>query len=242
MRWSTWGILLSVSLHAGAATAIALMPKDAGRKKTTVAVVNKKKDEKKKDEQKAKDEPPPPPPKPIEAPKRAAPKPKPAPENTPPPPQAAPKVAAAAPHPVLDALPNLGLSMAGGPGGVGIAVPAPQGDAPRADKTVENRGPAPKPKDECTEDPVKPKPTGGIPQGRVKAAAAAAGVEGKIRLELMIDENGNVTSARVLSGLGGAVDAAAIADARGAKFTPGTRCGKPAAARLVISMTLRNQE
>ncbi|MFT3769965.1 MAG: TonB family protein [Minicystis sp.] len=241
IRWSTWGFLLSAALHVGVAAGVAVMPKDAVVKRTTVAVVGKKKEQKKDD--KPKDEPPPPPPKPIEPPRRAAPKPK-APENTPPPPPPPAAKPAAAPAPALAALPNLGISMAGGPGVGGIAVPqgdpaaaaaAPQaGDAPRA---------APRPKDECTEDAVKPKLIGAISQGAIASAAqAAGGVEGKIRLELLIDETGNVTSVRVMAGLGGAIDEAAIAAAKRVKATPASKCGRPAAGRLVVAITVRNPD
>ncbi len=135
--------------------------------------------------------------------------------------------------------------MAGGPGGgVGIAVPPPQAAAPAdAPRTVEGTAPKPKPKDDCTEDAVKPKLVGAIPQDRIIAAAqAAGGVEGKIRLELLIDENGNITSARVTTGLGGAIDEAALSAAKRAKVTASTRCGRPVAGRLVVAITVRNPD
>ncbi len=244
IRWSTWGFMLSAALHVGVAAGVAVLPKGTTTKTTTMAVVDgkKKKKEERKEDDKLKDEPPPPPPKPIEAPKRQAPKPK-APENTPPPPPAAAPKAAAAPNPMLNALPNLGISMAGGPGAGGIAVPQ-NVDAPAAaPQAAEAPKAAPRPRDECTEEAVKPKLVGAISQSAIIAAAqSAGGVEGKIRLELLVDESGNITSVRVMAGLGGAVDEAAIAAAKRAKVTPGSKCGKPASGRLVVAITVRNPD
>jgi protein TonB len=241
IRWSSWGFMLSAALHVGVAAGVAVLPKGTTTKTTTMAVVESKKKKKKedrKDDEKLKDEPPPPPPKPIEAPKRPAPKPK-APENTPPPPPAAAPKAAAAPTPMLNALPNLGISMAGGPGVGGIAVPQ-NTDAPAAaPQTVDApKAAPPKPKDECTEDVVKPKITGYSQDGMKAAARAAGGIEGKIRVEVLVDESGNITSVRVLSGLGGGVDEAAVAAIKRAKATVATKCGKPVAGRTVMSFTL----
>ena len=136
--------------------------------------------------------------------------------------------------------------MAGGPGaGVGIAVPTGPGGAapPAAAKAADAPKAAARPKDECTEAPVKPKLLGGIAQEGIRAAAqAAGGVEGRIRLEILVDENGNVTSVRVMAGLGGAIDAAALAAAKRVKVTASTRCGKPVAGRLVIAITVRNPD
>jgi protein TonB len=242
-RWTILGVLLSLAVHLGVGIGIAAIPKDMVRKHSLVAIVDKKKKAKKDEDKPVKDEPPPPP-KPKEPP-RALPKPKPAPENTPPPPANTPPPSAAA-HAQLAALPNLGISMAGGPGGVGIAVPTgPTGPdlGTAAAREVEAPKTALKPKDDCTEDAVKPKlGAGGIPQEGIKAAAqAAGGIEGKIRLELLVDENGVVTSARVISGLGGGVDDAAISAGRRAKLTPSTKCGRPVAGRLVVSVRVDSE-
>jgi periplasmic protein TonB len=241
-RWTLVGVLLSVGVHAGLGAGIARIPKDVAPKHTLVSVFDKKKKEAKKNEEKPRDEPPPPPKK---EPPRAPLKPKAAPENTPPPPPASTPPPSAAAHPQLAALPNLGISMAGGPGGgVGIAVPLPQAAGPAdAARAVEGPAPKPRPKDDCPEDAVKPKLVGAIPQDRIIAAAqAAGGVEGRIRLELQVDEGGNITSARVISGLGGAIDEAAVSSARRAKVTASTKCGRPVAGRLVVAMTIRNPD
>jgi periplasmic protein TonB len=89
---------------------------------------------------------------------------------------------------------------------------------------------------------VKPKSVPISQGGIIAAAQAAGGIEGRIRLELQIDENGNVTSVRVMTGLGGAVDEAAVAAAKRAKVSPITRCGRPVAGRMVYAMTIRNPD
>jgi protein TonB len=244
-RWTLLGVLLSLAVHLGVGAGIAAIPRDMVRKHSLVAIVDKKKkkEEKKDDDKPLKDEPPPPP-KPKEPP-RPAPKPKPAPENVPPPPPANTPPPSAAAHPQLAALPDLGISMAGGPGGVGIAIPVgPTGPDPGpAVRDVAAPKTTAKPKDDCTEDAVKPKLVGAIAQDRIIAAAqAAGGVEGRIRLELLVDENGTITSARVTTGLGGAIDEAAISAAKRAKVTASTKCGRPVAGRLVVAITVRNPD
>lgn len=237
MRWTSFGTVLSLALHAGAAAAVALIPKSVERRAMKVAVVeSKKKKETPKDEP-APDKPPPPP-KAIEAPVRRA-----APRNTPPPeapakPAAAPSPVAPAPNPALAALPNLGIQMAGGVGpGGGIAVPVNTGgDAPQAAEGAgAPRAAAPKPKDDCAEDAVKPKAVSTV-QPQITDAARSAGVEGKVRLEILVDANGAVTDVRVLAGLGHGLDEAAAAAARRWKFTAGTRCGRAVAGRVVANV------
>lgn len=236
MRWSTWGyVALSFVVHGSVGAAMARLPKPVIKKSMMVAVASKKREDKKED--KKLDEPPPPPapPKPV---KRAPAPPKATVENTPPPPLTAPKAVAAA-NPVLAALPNLGISLAGGPGGGGIAVPiGPVHDAPAANGANGNEGvhTALKPKEpDCSEALVKPKLQGAIQQPTFTEAARAAGVEGKIRVEVQVDTGGNVTSARVVSGLGYGLDEAAMAVAKRMKFAPGSRCGKPVAATFLFS-------
>jgi protein TonB len=91
------------------------------------------------------------------------------------------------------------------------------------------------PLDECSEPPAKPKPTS-VPQPSYTDQARAAGIEGKVRVELTVDESGRVVSVRVISGLGHGLDEAAVAAAQRATFQPAIRCGKPARATFTISM------
>lgn len=139
-----------------------------------------------------------------------------------------------------DALPDFGLSLSGGTGSGGLAVPAGGGGtgsdpAPAAPTAKKVQALAPKPDDDCTESIAKPKPLS-TPQASYNDRAREAKVEGKVRIEVQVDERGKVTSARVLSGLGHGLDESALAAARQWTFTPGTRCGKAASSPFVLSM------
>jgi protein TonB len=245
MRWATGGIILSVALHVGAAAGLWKIPKNIHQGPTSITMADgkkpkPKKDDPKKDEAK-KDEPP----KPITAPeapakRAAAPKPSPA-QNTPPPPPAA-AAAPIAQAPSLAALPDLGLSFgnAGGPGGMAIAAAAP-GSAPdigaRPKTTDAPKGVLPKPKgdDDCAEAEVKSKPIS-VPQAVYTEAARAAGISGKVRIRLQIDENGNVISAAVIQGLGSGLDESALAAAKRGKYSPAQRCGRGVSGSTVVSV------
>jgi protein TonB len=135
----------------------------------------------------------------------------------------------------LDALPDFGISLGGG---AGLAIPAPGPAATAAAEHVERalaRPVAPK-HDDCTEPPIKPKPLS-RPTPAYTAQARAAGVAGKVRVEIIVDEQGHVTSARLVERLGHGLDEAALASARAMTFEPGTRCGKPSATTFKIGFT-----
>jgi protein TonB len=167
----------------------------------------------------------------------AAPAPPPPAVNTPPPPVARSRVALA------DALPDFGLSLSGAVGGDGVAVPLglPSGQAAAAPRTApahralaaqsgpSSTGPA------CDEPATKPHPIS-VPQPSYNANATAAGVEGKVRVRITVDETGKVVDASILAGLGYGLDEAALAAARQATFEPATQCGKPVRATFTISM------
>jgi protein TonB len=55
-------------------------------------------------------------------------------------------------------------------------------------------------------------------------------------VELSLDDAGRVTGARVLQGLGHGLDEAALAAARGARFEPATRCGRPVATTFTLAV------
>jgi protein TonB len=152
----------------------------------------------------------------------------------------------ALPKAPLEALPDFGLTLSGGVGGDGIAIPAggpiaakttAQKAAPErvVKRTLSPVGAASPAGDACEDPPTKPKPVS-VPQPAVTEAARAAGVEGKVRVELTVDETGRVVEVRVLQGLGYGLDEAALAAARSATFEPALRCGKPTRATFTISM------
>lgn len=156
-----------------------------------------------------------------------------------PPPDVAP---AAEPRAALDALPDFGLSLSSaalGGSGVAVAGGAPRGTAanarPASPAVKRPLATAADPLDECAEGNAKPKPVN-VPQPAYTDQARAAGVEGRVRVELTVDETGRVVNVRVLSGLGYGLDEAALGAAQRATFQPALRCGKPARATFTISM------
>jgi len=156
------------------------------------------------------------------------------------PPSATKSIAAATNAPTaagLDALPDFGLSLGGGSGD-GIAIPkggaAPAATTEAFAKTLAR--PAPGKHDECTEPLVKPRPLS-RPTPAYTADARAAGIAGKVRVEIVVDDQGRVLSARVIEGLGHGLDEAALAAARAMTFSAAARCGKPVSAPFKIGFT-----
>jgi periplasmic protein TonB len=150
---------------------------------------------------------------------------------------AAPKVAAAANAQAsspADALPDFGLSLSGG--GPGLAVPSGGGGGPAATTAskakVLSRAGATRP-DDCADPPAKPKLLS-RPSPTYTDAARAAGISGKVRVEITVDEGGRVVSVRLLQGLGYGLDEAALAAARAMTFEAAVRCGRPASATFKI--------
>jgi periplasmic protein TonB len=158
------------------------------------------------------------------------------------PPPEAPPPAAAAP---ISELPDFGLALSGGVDGTGIALPSGNGltggprpaATPRAAAGPKKAAPlaAAAGLDPCEEPAAKPKPRS-VPQPLGTEAARAAGVEGKVRVQLSVDETGRVVDVKLLQGLGYGLDEAALSAARRAEFEPAVRCGKPTRATFNISM------
>jgi protein TonB len=163
-------------------------------------------------------------------------------ENTPPPP---PPPAPTEAHAAADALPDFGLSLSGGVGGDGVAIPqgSPGGGSgaskPKASAPVKKTlaaAPQLPGGGDCEEPPVKPK-AGAVQQPAYSTTARAAGIEGKVRLKITVDENGNVVDVSVIAGLGYGLDEAAVAAARATHFEAGTQCGKKI--RSTFNMSFR---
>jgi periplasmic protein TonB len=72
-------------------------------------------------------------------------------------------------------------------------------------------------------------------------AARAEGVEGDVRLELVVGVSGAVESARVVRGVGHGLDEAALRAVRQFRFAPATRGGQPVRVRMGWSMQFRLQ-
>jgi protein TonB len=87
----------------------------------------------------------------------------------------------------------------------------------------------------CTEDIVKARPVSMV-RPTYTDGARHAHVQGRVRIELFIDERGDVTGVKLLEGLGYGLDEAALDAAKRLHFSPAMRCNKPVAAPFVIAM------
>jgi periplasmic protein TonB len=180
--------------------------------------------------------PPPPPPPPIREARKLARK---AAAPPPPAPTPAPAPAAASAQPVA----SFGLTLSGGVGmgAGGIAVPlgnslrAPEKSARKAEPKALVAHAKDTPADSCLEALVKPKPIT-VPQPTYADRAREAGIEGKVRVELTVDETGQVVEAKVIESLGYGLDEAALESARASRFEPATRCGKATRTTFVIGI------
>lgn len=202
---------------------------------TAIQIAEGKKKPAKKPE--AKVEAPPKKPSPPAREKRAS---APKPADPPPPPEATPPPPAA---PLAD-MPDFGVSLSGGVDGTGFALPVGGSTrpGPRAEKPAIKSAPkqlstaaTPAVVDGCEEPAAKPRPRN-VPQPGYTDAARAAAIEGKVRVQLTVDETGHVVSVKLLQGLGYGLDEAALAAARQAEFEPAVRCGRPTSATFNISM------
>lgn len=217
---------LSLFVHGAIGLAIAHVEIQRAREATAIEVTGAKR----RDAEKKVEEAPKPPP---QAPKRAA--------------RRAPRAERQSPARALESastplatLPDFGVQLDGAMGGLAIAMPAPGAPslantpprvvAPVVKRPSVVRSPA---QVACEEALQKPKPRN-IPQPAYTDRARQAGVEGKVRVELTVDEVGHVASARVLEGLGYGLDEEALAAVERALFEPALRCGKPTRATFTI--------
>jgi len=72
--------------------------------------------------------------------------------------------------------------------------------------------------------------------------ARKAGIEGRVIVQFVVNEQGKVTDAKVLRGIGGGCDEEALRVVKTAQFTPGLQRGRPVKVRmsLPINFELRN--
>jgi protein TonB len=174
--------------------------------------------------------------------------------EAPPPPAPAPLPAPAAPAPAEAPRPrrfavSLGATAPGG----GVAVPvtggptAARGDptlpasAPAGDNTAFARRPAPA--SDLTEVERLPRPVRQPSALDLRAlypeAARREGLEGDVRLELLVDERGEVAEVRVLEPAGHGFDEVAPIAARRIVFEPAQRGGRPVAVRIPWTLKFR---
>tara|TARA_R110000868_G_scaffold304437_27_gene565498 strand:+ start:8018 stop:8680 length:663 start_codon:yes stop_codon:yes gene_type:complete len=90
-----------------------------------------------------------------------------------------------------------------------------------------------------------PELIGGIAgvQKRIKypEMARKAGIEGRVIIQFVVNKDGNIVNPRVVRGIGGGCDEAALDALKGAKFKPGRQRGVPVnvSYSLPISFTLK---
>ena len=212
---------MSVAAHLALGGALALVPQDKLREVVAIAL-NEAKEEKK-------PEPPKPPEHKADRPARA-------PGHNIKPVLAAPAAEAASPNDIpsftdiavaLDSSSADGIAVNVAPKPVAAPVAAVVPVKPKV--LVAHHAEA-----SCSEEIVKARPLT-IVRASYTDSARHARVQGRVRIELMVSETGEVTGARLLQGLGFGLDEAAIAAVRRIRFSPATRCGKPVAAPFVIA-------
>lgn len=71
--------------------------------------------------------------------------------------------------------------------------------------------------------------------------ARQAGIEGRVILEFVVDENGNISEVSVLRGIGGGTEDAAIEAVQSVDWRPGRQRGQPVAVRFQMPVQFRLQ-
>ncbi len=96
-------------------------------------------------------------------------------------------------------------------------------------RRVHELGPGgPVAEERCTEEASKPEPVFKT-EIEYTAAARAEGIEGKLKLRVVVAIDGSVVSVDVLSSVSPELDAAAVAAVKRWRFKPAMACGKPVA-------------
>ncbi|OGV00872.1 MAG: energy transducer TonB [Ignavibacteria bacterium RIFOXYC2_FULL_35_16] len=90
-----------------------------------------------------------------------------------------------------------------------------------------------------------PEPIGGIQAIQSKIVypeiAKRAGVEGKVYVLAFVNEQGIVTKAEIIKGLGAGLDEAALGAVKQTKFKPGKQRGKPVKVQVSIPIVFKLQ-
>jgi len=71
--------------------------------------------------------------------------------------------------------------------------------------------------------------------------ARKAGIEGRVIIQFVVTENGNVEDPRVIRGIGGGADEEALRIVKQAKFEPGRQRGKPVRVQYSLPITFQLQ-
>jgi protein TonB len=78
-------------------------------------------------------------------------------------------------------------------------------------------------------------------QGKIKypEIAKRVGVEGKVIVQALVDETGNVISVNTIKGIGSGCDEVAMDAVRNSKFTPGKQRGKNVKVQVTIPIVFK---
>jgi len=110
--------------------------------------------------------------------------------------------------------------------------------------------PPPPPSDEEEEDffvvvETMPQLQGGLAdlqrKVRYPEMARRAGIEGRVTVQFIVNEQGLVENPRVIRGIGGGCDEAALAAVKQAKFSPGMQRGRPVRVQYSLPIVFRLQ-
>ena len=71
--------------------------------------------------------------------------------------------------------------------------------------------------------------------------ARRAGIEGRVTVQFIVNERGEVENPRVIRGIGGGCDEAALAAVRQAKFSPGMQRGRPVRVQYSLPIVFKLQ-
>ncbi len=69
--------------------------------------------------------------------------------------------------------------------------------------------------------------------------AKKAGIEGRVILQFIVDEQGRVTKPKVIRGIGGRCDEEALRALQTVHFQPGTQSGKRVKVKMSLPITFR---
>jgi len=90
-----------------------------------------------------------------------------------------------------------------------------------------------------------PEPIGGIAEIQKKIVypeiAKRAGVEGKVYVLAFVNEQGKVTDAKIMKGIGAGCDEAALDAVKKTKFKPGKQRGKPVKVQVWVHVNFKLQ-
>lgn len=119
------------------------------------------------------------------------------------------------------------------------------------DEPIANTPPPPPPPEEEEEEEPEifviveemPELIGGLSsiQSKIRypEIAKKAGVEGRVIVQFVVDENGNVQDPVVVRGIGAGCDEEAVRAVRQAKFTPGKQRGKAVKVKMSLPITFK---